>query len=426
MKLFLLTFLGSIAAASAGAAEDLMNKWKLSDPVITFDSDSNTFVFKYPDSSSLVTENGVVTQMYTYSCKEGDDKVDTGTTVTFDGFEASTTGGAIDTAALSLTVDTKIVSADPTIYKVIDATLRGLVDDDANPVYEGLTADDDDLGLVALCLRYSIGTPGATAADFYEVNFLETLIQIKYDLTAGFRVDGISVAPKAKSITTQAKDAYTLVAYLCDSTGATELENGRNVGVAFSQGASSFAQGALVSVCVKPDSVAVNDGIFIKQITEYFWIRFEASAPLPAGEFPEFDSAGGAGDIKQKSVPIASNGNGLSAITYPTALDGDNHFVLIQSILFADFYKSAGEVSGIGQATLKFAAARRMLKGSDADAAIEGRRQLQDDEPTVFDVSVGVTNDAEGPGALKTAGGASLGFTAMATAAALVSAALLA
>ena len=425
MKLFLLSFLGSIAATNAITGADLLAKWDLNEPVIDYDGETNVFTFTYPGSSSLVGGDGVRTVMYDYGCKEDENTVTSGIGFSFDGF-------VVNDAILSVTVDTKIITAEPTLYFVIDQALREImIDGTTTPLYEGLTAADDDLGLVALCLRYSIGTPGNTPADeFYEVNFLETLIQIKYDLTAGFKVEGISVAPKERSITTQAKDAYNLIAYLCDSDiTPTEDSEGRTVGVPKTQGGDAFNQGALVSVCVKPDGTAVTDGIFIKEIIDYFWIRFETPPSAEQAEFPAFDDAGSATDIKQKALPLALNGNGLSAVTYPAGDGLDNHYVMIQSILFADFYKSAGSVSGIGQATLKFAAARRMLKGSDgadADTAIEGRRRLQDDAPSAFDVNIGVTNDAEGPGALKTAGGASLGFTAMATAAALVSAALLA
>lgn len=360
--------------------------------------------------------------MYDYGCKEGGTIVNDGITLAFDGFDG------LD-AIVSLKVDTKIITANPSVYFVIDADLRNknAPGGSTSPLYEGLTSADDDMGLVALCLRYSIGTAGDTEADLYEVNFLETLIQIKYDLTAGFSVDGITVAPKERSITTQAKNAYTLLAYLCDLSSV--LENvGRLNPVSSSQ--QSFNQGALVSVCVTPDTVGVTDGIFIDSIIDFFWIRYENGPDALAPAFPAFDDAGAASDTKQKAVPLDSNENGLSALVYHSGPGGDNHFAAIQSILFADFYKSAGTVSGIGQATLKFADnSRRMLKGSDgadADTAIEGRRRLQDDAPSTFDVNIGVTDDAEGPGALKTAGGASLGFTAMATAATLVSAALLA
>jgi len=421
MKLFLLSFLGSIAATNAISGADLLKKWDLTEPIISYDGEANTFVLTYEDSSSLVGTTGVKSSMYDYGCKEGGTIVNDGITLAFDGFDG------LD-AIVSLKVDTKIITANPSVYFVIDEDLRTKsAPGSTSPLYEGLTSADDDMGLVALCLRYSIGTAGDTEADFYEVNFLETLIQIKYDLTAGFSVDGIAVAPKERSITTQAKDAYNLIAYLCDGISVVE-DGGRQNPVLSS---STFNQGALVSVCVIPDPIAVADGIFIDSIIDYFWIRYENVPGPEAPDFPAFDDAGAASDTKQKAIPLLSNENGLSALSYHLGAPGsDNHYVVIQSILFADFYKSAGTVSGIGQATLKFADnSRRMLKGSDgadADTAIEGRRRLQDDAPSTFDVNIGVTNDAEGPGALKTAGGASLGFTAMATAAALVSAALLA
>jgi hypothetical protein len=73
---------------------------------------------------------------------------------------------------------------------------------------------------------------------------------------------------------------------------------------------------------------------------------------------------------------------------------------------------------------LAFKVSRRRL---GAVAGIEEGRQLQEAAASSpFDVSVVLDVTADGPGAIKTAGGASYGFSALASAVALLSAALLA
>ena len=91
------------------------------------------------------------------------------------------------------------------------------------------------------------------------------------------------------------------------------------------------------------------------------------------------------------------------------------------SILFADFYKNAGEVFGVGTAFLEFG--RRRL--GDANKPDEDRvRKLQESEgSSPFDLVVRTNMADDGPGSLKTAAGASYGVTLVTTAMALLSAA---
>ena len=91
------------------------------------------------------------------------------------------------------------------------------------------------------------------------------------------------------------------------------------------------------------------------------------------------------------------------------------------SILFADFYKNAGEVFGVGTAFLEFG--RRRL--GDANKPDEDRvRKLQESEgSSPFDLVVRTNMADDGPGSLKTAAGAFYGVTLVTTAMALLSAA---
>merc|ERR1712194_303432 len=70
------------------------------------------------------------------------------------------------------------------------------------------------------------------------------------------------------------------------------------------------------------------------------------------------------------------------------------------SVLFAQFYNTDGEVSGSGDASLQFLTTRRRLG--------QEQRRLQEGPGTAgMDLSIDVNGETEGPGDLKTAGGAS-------------------
>jgi len=92
--------------------------------------------------------------------------------------------------------------------------------------------------------------------------------------------------------------------------------------------------------------------------------------------------------------------------------------------LFADFYKNAGEVFGVGTAFLEFK--RRRLGYANKPDGDATRKLQETGGSSPFDLVIRTNMADDGPGALKTAAGASYGVTLVATAMALLSAALLA
>lgn len=290
----------------------------------------------------------------------------------------------------------------------------------------GVVQTDLGFGLMRFCARTEIGydKPDGT---FQDVNFIETLINIKYDLTAGFSVAAFSVAPKARIEVTESKSTYLLTAWLCEPDSdavsvikSTELgQVNRNLppvkefplvgGVP-----TPFRQGELVTVCVAPDDLTYRDGIQLNDLKTFTWTRDNTADGIP--------------NVVQQALPVQSVA--LSSMVGTCAL---SDFCRFSTILFADFYTSAGQVSGAGTADLVFreddlAAVRRKLRGDESavESFVPGRRQLQEETTSPFDLSVDIGADTEGPGAIKTAGGASYGFSALASAVALLSAALLA
>merc|ERR1712232_1327714 len=102
-----------------------------------------------------------------------------------------------------------------------------------------------------------------------------------------------------------------------------------------------------------------------------------------------------------------ADGNGLTTFADCNGSD----VCVFDSILFAQFYATEGAVTGEGIATLQFETARRRaLRASGSD----GRRKLQQaDQAADFGLNVDVNALDDGPGALATAGGATLGMTAL-------------
>merc|ERR1712125_212737 len=224
------------------------------------------------------------------------------------------------------------------------------------------------------------------------VNFLENLITMTIDLSAGFTVDSFEFAPKDK-IESTATQTYNVDAKLCVGTGGTSDEIKADPPVD-----TVYNQGSLITVCVYPDADAAADGIVMNNIDSYTWKRQD---PDVDGVTPPeiYQNAIGAG---------TADGNGLTTFT---ACNGSDVCVF-DSILFAQFYATQGAVSGEGIATLQFdTARRRALRASGAN----GRRKLQQaDQAADFGLNVDVNAlDDGGPGVLATAGGATMGMTAV-------------
>lgn len=418
MKLSISALLSTFALASVSvsASEDrqlnsLLERWSLVDPDISYTDATNTFTFTYGNPAKsldgdYVTQTGT---LYDYNCKAdgtGDYEEQVVPTDWFNlGFHPSE-------AAVELGIYTSKMVQDSRFYQKMDTQFFNEV---ATAPYSSIFDVDKDLngGFMSLCFRYSLN------GESGEVNFIETLLEIKYDLSAGFSVSGFDVKPKDKVSKNAEKSKYELEAYLCSPTSVMTNVGTRLVPDKFVP-ASPYNQGSLIQVCVHPKAPAVADGIVISTITGFTWNREDLS-------------------ISQKAVPLASNENGLSALSYSgpiVTVDSDSgySYAVIESILFAEFYMSVGTVTGTGEAQLAFEgmSARRMLKGASEDSngsglSVEDKRRLQDAGPAAeFGASAEVTTGDDGPGALKTAGGASVSATVLATTAALVSAALMA
>ena len=407
MKLFLSTFLTSVAftqGRNLETGDELQQKWNLENPTTEYTAETNKFTMVYGMvSDSLTAAANMQVVFYDENCK--DPIADPTTTITPDQYQLTVGKGVTAVAdetilpvpedllavgagaQLEFLLDTQTLANDVKIYEVVTEAMITAGD---------YLAEDLSKGVMKLCARYSLGYY-TIGTNFQEVNFLESLLTVKYDLTAGFTVDAFAVAPKIRDEATGVKDSYAVVAFMC----IPETDN-TDTALAYPNvnGIETLNQGALVQVCVRPDDLTRADGVVLASLTDFEWTRGEIAQPV----------------ITEGVLST----NGLSSVTCVS----QSEYCHFSSILFADFYQSAGNVVGGGNANLEFKTlrSRRNLKGGE-----EGRRQLQDAAATSpFDLSVGVSEGDEGPGALKTAGGASVGFTALASAVSLIIVALLA
>lgn len=312
----------------------------------------------------------------------------------------------------------------------------------------------DGQGMMKFCVRSSLGYGAKLPIAYYqnktldwqidegfqEVNFIESLITIFFNLTAGFSVLDFNVDPKERIETTVVKDTYNLVAWLCKRNN--DIENMETFPFANTadkvvpkkisdtflasepdESKEFFNQGALITVCVSPDDAAWRDGIRMNGINTFDWRRTDLL--LTAADLDDTS------DITQPAIVInAGTGigegapNGLTSYTSSTCTGG-KAYCTFSSILFADFYVSRGTASGSGSANLIFGTPGTRRLG-DPEEETTGRKLQEDESESPFDVSVPVDLTDTGPAGLKTAGGASYGITALASTLALLGAALLA
>merc|ERR1712014_326432 len=358
----------------------LAEKWQIGEPAYTWTSADNKFDLDYA-VSTFITEPNPSVKIYDAGCGEGGNEKTNGVTTLLSGLagtviDTSVEGFSADgrTSALDVTIDPQVLAADGDLY----------------------TTNSDTSATIVFCIRYSLDSTGDL-----EVNFLESLITMDIDLSAGFSVQAFDVAPKDK-IESTATQTYNVDAKLCVGTGATTAEITADPPVD-----TVYNQGSLITVCVYPDADAAADGIVMNTIDNYTWRRQD---PEVGGVLPPetYQNAIGSG---------AADANGLTTFTGCNGQD----VCVFDSILFAQFYETVGQVSGDGIATLQFAPTARRLR---ANGEIVSRKLQQAESAADFGLSVDVNAINDGPGVLAPAGSgsATLGMTALVAAMGFVSA----
>eukprot|EP00536_Pseudo-nitzschia_multiseries_P015401 jgi/Psemu1/42418/gm1.42418_g len=210
-------------------------------------------------------------------------------------------------------------------------------------VPDSVWTEADGILTVQYCVYLSLSSEDGSS----EVNYLESVISVSYDLVVQTAIDS-SVGTKGPSVSKVSK-AYTVEAYKCvPGTGNPLDEVTADLAI---------GQGSLVTVCVKPTSVAISDGVEMLPIDSFQWIR--------------------AATVLQPSVvqwAIESSQPASNALTsYDDAACAGSSYCEVSSILFASFFETAGEVSGVGVATMRFSTEDGVI--GRRDLLREGRRK---------------------------------------------------
>eukprot|EP00529_Nitzschia_sp_RCC80_P024102 CAMPEP_0113461658 /NCGR_PEP_ID=MMETSP0014_2-20120614/11663_1 /TAXON_ID=2857 /ORGANISM="Nitzschia sp." /LENGTH=456 /DNA_ID=CAMNT_0000353443 /DNA_START=99 /DNA_END=1469 /DNA_ORIENTATION=+ /assembly_acc=CAM_ASM_000159 len=213
----------------------------------------------------------------------------------------------------------------------------------ANPVYTEETVGNVT-AQVRFCVRMSLTTGTSVGDQDVEVNFLETIVTLDIDLSDGFTVDSIAVAPRDRLVRTAAQ-SYTCEGYFCDQD---------EVKLSGAELAATRNQGAALRVCVIPQLDARNDGVYMRRIDSFTWTRADTASGTPLTQ-PAI--------VDRVAAP-----NGLTTLR----CDAGDLICNFESILFASFYQTAGSVAGGGICSMQFGGNGCQLSstsGDDASAA---------------------------------------------------------
>jgi len=336
---------------------NLKEKWSIADPTVV--NDGLGFTFDYP-VSNYIDQGQAYYEVYDGSCMEGGTKVSTGFTFS----------NLVDVAAGSVTDDATFDAAGKTARVPINIKPETIASD--TDVYTATNDNGAKGATIVFCVRFGLKTLGGSPI---EVNFLESIVTVTVDLSAGFDVDDINVEPKDQ-VSNTATQTYEVDAYMCES--------GSDTAVADSEAALS--QGSLVTICVKPNTEAIADGIKMQSIDSFEWTR---------------DS--------ETQVAIESGVAAANLLTTfdEAACDGGD-YCQFSSILFAAFYSSAGQVTGSGVSSMQFANRRsRDLRQATNDNSIRALQQTA--ATSEFDMTINIRANDDGPASYQTAAGTTAG-----------------
>jgi hypothetical protein len=215
-----------------------------------------------------------------------------------------------------------------------------------------ITANDDiysegnDLiATINYCVRLGLSTE---ATPVVEVNFLETVVTVTVDLTSNFGIAGVTATPKVK-IDATIIQTNEVEGYRCDESDAALT--------------TTINQGTVVKICVKPDNDQAS-GLYMSSIDSFSWEKNNGSVTQTAID---------AGD--------AAN-DGLTILGAPCQGQAICSF---ETLLKADFFAAAGQVTGSGAATMQYGA------GTDQRLLRSGDRNLQDDVAGASEFGVELT-----------------------------------
>jgi hypothetical protein len=288
----------AFANTSRGLAS-LTEKWNITTP--TFDYTNLEFHLN-SGVSDYLTDGMVEYSIWDQYCQEGGNLVAMGalnsTISPIVGEQLD--GSGTRSVSIGVTVQPEEISLEPNVYEESDV-------------------NGERTAVIAVCIRLSLNTPGNTSI---EVNFLETVVVLTAQLTDGFQIDEILVAPKGRLVRT-ANQAYQLEAFQCDEAfvelSATEKAVARN-------------QGAIIRICVRPNADARPDGVKMREIQSLTFSRTDPTISQIA--------------VEDRRPAV----NGLTSLTCNA---GDN-ICMVETILTAQFFGTPSVVTGVGIGSMQF------------------------------------------------------------------------
>jgi hypothetical protein len=344
--------------------------WNLEEP--TFAYADRTFTMTYTFSNGIADTTQTQAKMYLYkdladpnadtNCFQGDapnsnEYLGLSLDVTEDEFGSTGPDEVFEMGkeeTVFVVLDTLLVSTDAAVF----------------------TDNNDGTNLIAFCMRYGLYTGGGGG---YEVNFLETLVELRVDLKGNFTVTDIVVAPKDKLKRTANID-YGLMAFQCTGKDA----NGAGIEKVFVEGLGTFNQGDVITICVEPDSIAKNDGVYMKEVERFEYVLLEVDSLVETG-------------TRQMAIDISNAAAGLRGAMFGlTNIDAclGETACKIETILFATFYTRPGTVTGAGVATMQFGTVggdgdftQRKLRGGDASRALQADEAASGDFDVNFQIA---------------------------------------
>lgn len=390
MKPLITTLLVSFAAIVRGneAANTIpfsTTAWNLDDPSVSLTGDRLTLTYASSGSSLFKPGENLVSEFYSSTCKGSAEYVIPNGAITDNGvhpYPSMNDGNVM----LGFDVDTTAVVSDENLY------------DGAN--YK-----------VTFCVRTMLGYGGDEAIPslsyaeqetygFQEVNFIETIIEISYDLESDFGLSPVTIESEPKVATKLNQSAFALAVWLCDLSDEASLAEGEMPPpIPITQ---KFSQGSLISVCVAPEGAPPN--LKMSHIDNFVWKR---QVGVLSGNIPEM--------VEQYAVQ-GGTASPDKLSTYLGCLG--EHYCSITTLIKAAFYQKVddgtdGQASGTGLAVTMFSR-RRLGAEYETDANDRLLQGESIEEENSFAIVVDLNTDNDRPGDfLKTSDGVSVGFTAL-------------
>jgi len=424
MKLTAVLFASMAAVTSAQRnLASLAAKWNVTEP--TFEFDSNTFSLDFPVTDFIVDGQAKYTLWTSPDCQS-----DNGKSLQAASFFTHSVTGNADLLAGASKDSGAFSGRSAKVNVNINSQAISSQTSVADGIYSEEVVNNQQIATVKVCVRFGLWTTTAMVNTPVEVNFIETMLTLFVDLTDRFQIGAIEIEAKDRLMRT-ANQAYGVDGYECLATSttpltATEIARPRNPGEVF-------------HVCVTPEAEALQDGIFMRSIDNFGFIREVVSAGgggsaggaasagggavggdcrfTPEGCSPNPTSSPGPSPAPSPAPSAYSTVRALqtTAVNQAAIVDGRPAGNMLttfdfaackgalvcrfSSILFAQFFftNTPGKVNGEGIASLQYGNVRR----TDRQLRTEGgaSRYLQDEEEeaagtAIFELEIEV-NEAQ-------------------------------